>query len=48
MTIRAEINNLLNKTNYQGYSGVQTSPFFGLPTRARDPRRVALSVRFDF
>ena len=48
MTIRAEINNLLNKTNYQGYSGVRTSRFFGLPTRARDPRTVSMSVRFDF
>ncbi len=48
MTVRAEISNLLNKTNYQNYSGVLTSPFYGRPTRARDPRTVALSVRFDF
>ena len=48
MTIRADINNVLNKTNFQSFSGVQTSPRFGLPTRARDARSVALSVRFDF
>jgi len=48
MTIRAEINNILNKTNFQSFSGVQTSPFFGLPTRARNARSVGLSARFDF
>ena len=48
MTIRAQIDNLLNHTNFQSFSGVQTSPFFGLPTRARAPRSVGLSVRFDF
>jgi hypothetical protein len=48
MTVSANVTNLLNNVNYQSFSGVRTSPFFGLPTRARDPRRMTLSVRFDF
>ena len=48
MTVSANVTNLLNNVNYQSFSGVRTSPFFGLPTRARDPRQFTLSVRFDF
>ena len=48
VTVSANVTNLLNKVNFQSFSGVRTSPFFGLPVRARDPRRISLSVRFDF
>ncbi len=48
MTVSANVTNLLNGANYQTISGVQTSRLFGLPTRARQPRRMTLSVRFDF
>ena len=48
MTISADVTNLFNNVNYQSFSGVRTSPFFGLPTRARAPRRISLSVRLDF
>jgi hypothetical protein len=48
MTITADIENLLNKVNYSRVNGVQTSSFFGQPTRARDGRRINLSVRFNF
>jgi len=48
MTVSANVTNLLNKVNYQSFSGVRTSPFFGLPTRARNPRQMTVSVRFDF
>ena len=37
MTIRAQVTNLLNNVNYQSFSGVETSRFFLLPTRARNP-----------
>lgn len=40
--------NLTNRRNYVGYSGVQTSPFFGQPTNVANPRRLTLSMRFDF
>ena len=48
MTLTAQAENLLNNVNYQSFSGVQTSPFFGLPTRARNGRRIRLSLRLDF
>jgi hypothetical protein len=48
MTITANANNLLNKVNFQSFSGVMTSPFFGKATRARDARSINLSVRLDF
>ena len=40
--------NLLNRVNYAGYSGVLTSPLFGQPTAAGQARRVQLGVRFGF
>jgi hypothetical protein len=48
MTIRAQVTNLLNNVNHQSFSGVETSRFFMLPTRARNPRQMTLSARFDF
>lgn len=40
--------NLLNRANYVGYSGVVTSPFFGQPTNVMNPRKVQAGVRFGF
>ena len=48
MTIVAAAENFLNRFNASRISGVETSPFFGLATRARDGRQISLSVRFDF
>jgi hypothetical protein len=49
MTIRADISNLLNTTNFQSYGSVLSNEtLLGQPTRARDARRVSVSVRFDF
>jgi len=47
MTIRAQVTNLLNNVNFQSFSGVETSQLFQLPTRARNPRQIVLSARFD-
>ncbi len=41
----AQANNALNFVNYQGYSGVLTSPFFGRPTSASNPRRISVGIR---
>jgi hypothetical protein len=41
----AQANNVLNLVNDQGYSGVLTSPFFGRPTSAAQPRRITVGVR---
>ncbi len=40
--------NLTNRRNYIGYSGVMTSRFFGQPTSVLNPRKIELGVRFGF
>jgi outer membrane receptor for ferrienterochelin and colicin len=40
--------NIFNFVNYQGYSGVETSPFFGVATSASAPRRVSVGARAFF
>ncbi len=40
--------NLLNRVNYTGYSGVMTSPLFGLPIAAAQSRRLQVGLRFGF
>ena len=40
--------NVANHTNYMGYSGVMTSPFFGEPTSAGAARKIELGARFGF
>ena len=44
----AQSNNVMNFVNYQGYSGVQTSPFYGLPTSASNARRISVGARAFF
>jgi hypothetical protein len=40
--------NLLNRVNYTGYSFVMTSPFFGAPVAAAQPRRIQMGMQFGF
>jgi hypothetical protein len=40
--------NLTNRTNLTGYSGVMTSGFFGRPTGAINPRRVNVGLQLGF
>jgi hypothetical protein len=40
--------NLLNRANFTSYSFVQTSPFFGQPTAAANPRKLQVGMRFGF
>lgn len=40
--------NLTNRANYTGYSGVMTSPFFGQPTSVASTRRVEAGLNFSF
>jgi hypothetical protein len=48
LTFSVQAQNLTNRNNYGGYSGVLTSPFFGQPTMVLNPRRIALNVAFNF
>ena len=40
--------NVLNRTNYLGFVGNLSSPFFGLPVASRPARRTQLTVGFKF
>jgi hypothetical protein len=44
----ARATNLLNSVNRRGFSGVASSPFFGLPTSAQAARRLELGTRIQF
>jgi hypothetical protein len=46
--LTVSVQNLTNRANYVGYSGVLTSPFFGKPTGAMNPRRVNVGLQFGF
>jgi outer membrane receptor protein involved in Fe transport len=48
LTIRIDAFNVLNRTNYTGFVGNLTSPFFGLPVASRPARRMQLSLGFEF
>jgi hypothetical protein len=39
---------LLNHTNFTRFSGVLSSPLYGLPVSARSPREIGLGLRFNF
>ena len=42
------VNNLINRPNFTGFSGIQTSPFFLTPTSVQNPRRFDLGISLRF
>jgi hypothetical protein len=48
MSVNVNVQNLTNRTNLMGYSGVQTSPFYRLPTMAQGARRVQANMNLQF
>jgi hypothetical protein len=48
LSINVFATNLTNRSNYGGFSGVLTSPFYGLPTSSGEPRRIQVSLGFGF
>jgi hypothetical protein len=48
LTVSVRANNLLNHPTFGNPSGVLTSPYFGIPNTAFNPRRVELQMRFSF
>lgn len=42
------IQNLTNRPNYIGFSGVLTSPFFGRPTSVSGMRKISVGLNFSF
>jgi hypothetical protein len=43
-----QMQNITNRYNYVGYSGVMTSPLFNRPTATAGPRRIDAGVMFTF
>ncbi|OFV99455.1 MAG: hypothetical protein A3F68_09020 [Acidobacteria bacterium RIFCSPLOWO2_12_FULL_54_10] len=48
VAITANINNLLNHTNFTRFNGVLTSSFFGRANSVRNPREIEVGLRFNF
>ncbi|MEK6407318.1 MAG: hypothetical protein AABN34_10170 [Acidobacteriota bacterium] len=48
ITLAVAAFNVLNRTNYAGFVGNLSSPFFGLPVVSRPARRMQLNVGFRF
>ncbi|HEY0656904.1 MAG TPA: hypothetical protein VGD05_00435 [Pyrinomonadaceae bacterium] len=46
--LTVNVRNLFNTTNLVNYVGVQTSPFFGQATSARNARSFDLGMSFGF
>ena len=44
----ANFDNVFNRANYGGYSGIMTSPFFMKPTTVSNPRRVTMGINTTF
>ena len=48
ITVAVAAFNVLNRTNYTGFIGNLSSPFFGLPVASRPARRTQLTLGFSF
>jgi len=48
VTLNVSVNNLTNRANYSGFSGVMTSQYFMQATSVANPRQVDFSLRFNF
>lgn len=48
MTINVFVYNLTNRTNFTGYSGVLTSPFYQQPTSSQMARRIHVGMNLQF
>jgi len=48
VSISLNVQNLTNRANYMGYSGIMTSPFFRKPTMVEGVRTMNLAVGLSF
>ena len=48
ITLSVSAQNLTNRSNYSGFSGVMTSPYFMQATSVSNPRQIDLSLRLNF
>ena len=48
MVMFMNVNNLTNRANYSGFSGVMTSPFFMQARSVNNPRRIDFGMNVNF
>ena len=48
LVLTLSVNNVTNRSNFTGFSGVQTSPFFRTPTSVQNPRKIDLGISIRF
>jgi hypothetical protein len=48
MVFTLSVNNLANRPNFSGFSGIQTSPFFMTATSVQNPRKIDLGISLRF
>jgi len=48
MVMFMNVNNVTNRANYSGFSGVMTSPFFEQARSVNNPRRVDFGMNVNF
>jgi hypothetical protein len=48
LSVFLNVNNLTNRANLSGFSGVMTSPFFMTPTGVQNPRKVDIGMNVSF
>jgi len=48
LIFRADVENILNKTNFNSFVGVESSPLFLQPISAMSPRKINFSLSFRF
>lgn len=48
ITLNMSVNNLTNRDNFTGFSGVMSSPYFLQATSVANPRQFDFSLRFGF
>ena len=48
VTFQTQIQNLLNNTQFNNYSGTMTSQYFGRASNARNARQIEAGLRFNF
>jgi hypothetical protein len=48
LVFQLSVNNVINRPNFSGFSGIQTSPFFLTATSVQNPRKIDLGVSIRF
>ena len=48
LVLTLAVNNLTNRPNFSGFSGIQTSPFFLTPTSVMNPRKIDFGIGLRF